>query len=464
MSSPPTGTPRRLLTVLLAIVVALLVWRLTTHSIAYVRTGAQMDLAAYWTAGRATAVGLSPYVNHVDRDPPLWDGIAIHRHSRFVYPPLVAELLTPLAQSSYAQAKLGWTLSALLALGVSLLLAWRLAGLAMTPWSGWLIAGLAAGFYPVLALIERGQSDAHLLLLLLGAIALMRRPGWVWLGGALLALAALFKLYLILVVPFLIARRQWRAMAGWSLGALVVTVISLALSGKAVLNDYVTQQLPRIARYGDSGPASTRLPAGVLAGRTAGQPAGFTRIDGERYRVESLRFTINASLVRTELGRATWKAMQRLGLGTAPAHVSAVFFVFGFAAIVVVLWRTPLLAGSRVEGWVDLAWWQVILTAVLLLAPLTWAMGTVWLLPAAPIAWAAWQTAETAHALKTRVSAGLAWVGVLVAALPDPWLGELTIKYLVAEGLVLVGMLGLLRRSSENSGTRRAVAGPRQVV
>jgi hypothetical protein len=456
--------PARVVTVVLALAVALLMGRLAERAFTFVRSGAQMDLAAYWAAARATSAGLSPYVNHVERDPALWDGIAIHRHSRFIYPPLAARLLTPLGHSSYAQLKAVWTVSALLALGLAIALAVRLAGLTMTLPCGLALAGLTAAYYPALALLERGQSDAHLLLLLLGAIALLRRPGWILLGGALLAAAALFKLYLILVVPFLIARRQWRAVAGWALGALCLAALSLAISGPALLESYVHEQLPRIARHGDGGSPSTRLSAGVLARLAAGLPAGTTAIDGEAYTIESLRFSPNATLVRTPLGRATWNAMKRLGLDVAPAHVSGVFFAIAFASILALTWRTQLFTGAEVEPWIDLAWWQVVLTSMLLFAPLTWAMGTVWLLPAAPIAWRAWRAWQgsrggEAGRSKTRLSAGLAVAGVLVAALPDPWVGMLALKYPLAEGLVLLGMLGLLIRQTLRRPYLRGQAG-----
>src|SRR6185436_700092 len=60
----------------------------------------QQDLAAYWVAGAARSAGLDPYVNHVGGPvaPELWDGVAVFAHSRFLYPPLIAELFRPLAR------------------------------------------------------------------------------------------------------------------------------------------------------------------------------------------------------------------------------------------------------------------------------------------------------------------------------------------------------------------------------
>ena len=67
----------------------------------------QQDFAAYWIAGTARRLGLDPYVNHVGSAaaPNLWDGLALFRHSRFLYLPLVADLFRPLASVRYAAAK-----------------------------------------------------------------------------------------------------------------------------------------------------------------------------------------------------------------------------------------------------------------------------------------------------------------------------------------------------------------------
>src|SRR6516165_8871629 len=67
----------------------------------------QQDFAAYWVAGAARRAGLDPYVNYVAsaRAPELWDGVAVFAHSRFLYAPVVAELLRGLARLPYPIAK-----------------------------------------------------------------------------------------------------------------------------------------------------------------------------------------------------------------------------------------------------------------------------------------------------------------------------------------------------------------------
>ena len=68
----------------------------------------QEDFAAYWVAGGIRRLGLDPYVNHaVAGTVPeaLWDGSVFH-HSRFLYPPLAAELFRPLAALPFRAAKI----------------------------------------------------------------------------------------------------------------------------------------------------------------------------------------------------------------------------------------------------------------------------------------------------------------------------------------------------------------------
>ena len=67
----------------------------------------QQDFAAYWVAGAARHAGLDPYINQVGgaAAPELWDGVAVFTHSRFLYPPVVAELFRAFAALPFPVAK-----------------------------------------------------------------------------------------------------------------------------------------------------------------------------------------------------------------------------------------------------------------------------------------------------------------------------------------------------------------------
>jgi hypothetical protein len=103
----------------------------------------------------------------------------------------------------------------------------------------------------------------------------------------------------------------------------------------------------------------------------------------------------------------------------------------------------------------ELAFWQAALAAVLLSSPLTWAMNTVWLLPSMLVlVRLARVPLDRADALASSLCAA----GLLMAAAPDhhtrpllaPWASLLNRKYVLAELVVLVAMLLVLR-----AGARR---------
>ncbi len=147
----------------------------------------QQDFAAYWIAATARRLGLDPYVNHVGsaNAPTLWDGVALFRHSRFLYPPLVADLFRPLAALPYLAAKGLFTAAMLGAwIGAGLLVVRRGESAA---WRERTIFFLASAlFFPFYRHLERGQIDLLILLLLAIAWRERARP---WMAGAALAAA-----------------------------------------------------------------------------------------------------------------------------------------------------------------------------------------------------------------------------------------------------------------------------------
>jgi hypothetical protein len=211
----------------------------------------QQDFAAYWVAGTARRLGLDPYVNHVGVGPApaLWDGVAIFRHSRFLYPPLVAELFRLAAALPYRAAKASFTT---LALGAWFAAAALTASMTAARGGRAIATALIGGalFFPLYLHLERGQVDLFLLALLLGAWRLRARPAA---GGTLLALAAGVKPTLLAVVPVVWALGR-RRLAGAALGATAALVaLTAVVSGPALLRTYATDVLPRIARYGEGG-------------------------------------------------------------------------------------------------------------------------------------------------------------------------------------------------------------------
>ena len=233
----------------------------TVHSL-------QQDFAAYWIAGTARRLGLDPYVNQVGsaEAPTLWDGVALFRHSRFLYPPLVADLFRPLASLRYAAAKGLFT--------AAMLGAWVGAGLLMSargraePGRGRAVFFLASAlFFPFYRHLERGQIDLLVLLLLAIAWRQRARP---WAAGVALAVGATFKPALAGLLPVVWAAGRGRsALAALGVGAALLGV-SAVVDGPARLREYATRRAPSgrsLWRRGNRGDAF----AGIALQRDRGK-------------------------------------------------------------------------------------------------------------------------------------------------------------------------------------------------
>lgn len=152
----------------------------------------------------------------------------------FIHPPFETLLYLPFAQWPMERAYLLWSL---LNVGLLLLTA-RITARQMLP--GWDWQMLAAGallFTPVLLNFIQGQDSALLLFLLAMAFAALKR-GQPLVAGAWLG-CGLFKFHLVLpiAVVFLFGKR-WRVLGGFAAGAVVLALVSAAISGRGWLVAY----------------------------------------------------------------------------------------------------------------------------------------------------------------------------------------------------------------------------------
>jgi hypothetical protein len=90
-----------------------------------------------------------------------------------------------------------------------------------------------------------GQIDLALLLILTLALWALR-GGRAGVAGALVALGALFKIYPVLLLGFFVAKRQWRALAGFMVGMIVFNSISITVMGWEMHREYLLDVLPNI--------------------------------------------------------------------------------------------------------------------------------------------------------------------------------------------------------------------------
>jgi uncharacterized membrane protein len=126
---------------------------------------------------------------------------------QYVYPPLFLLLFFPLGWLSFANAFGVWFAANGLATAVLIVLAyreWRPRRLGQY----WLIF-VALCAVPVLYALKNG--NAHLLVVLLTLAGLLAwSKGRTWVASACLALAGAFKLIPLLLLPFLLVRREWK--------------------------------------------------------------------------------------------------------------------------------------------------------------------------------------------------------------------------------------------------------------
>src|SRR5579872_7417086 len=155
----------------------------------------------------------------------------------YFHPPYYTLLIAPLANLDYRDAYYAMTaVNALLAIALIVILvrgSESVHGRAII-----VAAALIGGFLPLFVIVLQGQSDLVVLVPLTGAyVAWARgRTGW---AGVLSALA-LSKPQLLLLIPLLfIARRSWRALAGFAGGIAALAAVSLAGFGWGATLDYL---------------------------------------------------------------------------------------------------------------------------------------------------------------------------------------------------------------------------------
>ncbi|MBN1250308.1 MAG: DUF2029 domain-containing protein [Anaerolineae bacterium] len=455
--------PRSLRWLLVALVAVALV-RLIGFAVAFGQESLQMDFAAFYTAGEALNAGLDPYRSHIFRSPPIWDGVDLFQHSRFLYPPLVATLFQPVAWLPYSVAKAAWMVVSLLTLAIALILAMRVAGVRLSDnaaWATWLVALV---FHPLLTFLERGQIDSITLLLVTAGIVLLGRRRREGIAGLLFALATLLKLHAVLLVPFLVVQKRWRALASYAAGGVLLLLLSLLLNGPTLLVQYATVEFPRISEFGEWGTDEMRVDPARVA---ALQPAeGLTTKDGRVYSREYFSFVSNASLGRTQAGYKLQGLLGAMGFGSAQSVAALVTFGVCFGVVVALQWGRCFVDLSQPTA--AFLYWQLALVIVLLSAPLTWVMNTIWLLALVPLAirWGIARRAGAPEPWPRRLGWVLVAFGLVIAMVPDHLAFSLLIpagaageaaqqKYVIAELAVALGLVLCLLRHRPHRAPRR---------
>jgi len=413
--------------------------RLLNLTIEFSKESIQMDFTAYYAAGKALNNGLSPYENHVLDRWDLWDGINMFKHSRFLYPPLVANMFQPLATLPYNQAKYIWNFFNLTCLIICFIVLIKIFGY-NKDLNKILITGiLTFNFFPFITLLERGQIDCiTFLLIVLGLMFLMKKEKYYFVSGLFLGIAALFKPYSLLLIPFLFIRKKYKVLYGYASGIILIIILTLSISGYDAAHNYITSEFPRISKYHSSGTQEMRIPVEIIQTYLPMTPYSISIIDGRMYLTESISFNSKASFIRI---------LQVLQSKTPLNFSNTTYSVIVFAVFLVLMLILFKRTFNTETPLTEFIYWQIVLLTILLSSPYTWIMNLVWLIPVAFIIIKIFPQLLNDKRFTTLV---LLAVGYLLLALPDnllltknlPILGEFfKIRYVVSEFLILISLI-----------------------
>lgn len=164
---------------------------------------------------------------------------------QFLYPPVAAVLLLPMAMLPLGASKIVFVLINLLAqfAGIAVLFSDRAPPqrrvLTVT---GWLVVLLLFPFFWGLYL---GQANSLVFLACALALRQVRRGDQLG-GGALLAVAALLKVFPVLLLVLLLFKRQYRAVAASVATMAVLSLLSLPVVGLSTFQRFFTDVVPEI--------------------------------------------------------------------------------------------------------------------------------------------------------------------------------------------------------------------------
>jgi hypothetical protein len=329
-----------------------------------------MDFTAYYAAGKTMNANLNPYKNYILEDWDLWDGLATYKHSRFLYPPLVAVFFQPFAVMKYSDAKFLWNVINLLLYLFIVLILLFIFEFQKDLFKILLVFTLALNFFPFIALLERGQIDLLTFLpVILGFLAYKKEKDFF--AGLLWSVAIIFKLYTLLFIPFLLLIKKYRTLKGFLSGTVLLFLLMIIVNGKNLTWNYFFKELPRISAYGNAGTDEMKIKNQTLQEYFPMTPVSITVVDGKPYITESISFNSKASFIRI-----LQVVQEKLKVNFPNSYYSFLIFILLFL-LVYLFYRK-----NKITDFYKFAiFWQTAFAVVLLTSPFTWVMNLVWLLP-----------------------------------------------------------------------------------
>lgn len=199
----------------------------------------QIDFAAYYLAARALRAGMDPY------DPQTLAALAssagITAYTPYIYPPLLAVIVMPLAGLPYPAAAALWLALSAAALVCALSM---LRSMVEIPDRVFTAVAAAAFVFPAAHhTLELGQVN-HFLLLLIAGAALAPRART---AGALLGVAAAIKVFPAAIGGAFLVKKNYPVLTAAVAAGLVVTAASVASpTSHRAFREWIDHVLPQI--------------------------------------------------------------------------------------------------------------------------------------------------------------------------------------------------------------------------
>ena len=199
------------------------------------------DFQDYLFAAQQIATGGDPYANFIHNHVP-WDWSL---SSGYLYPPAFAVTLIPLTWVSNDLAVRIWLFLIQAAVLASLVIIYRVIG---WPRRAELLAVVAVltTFFPLANTVYAGAMNSLLLLLLTGSWACWQHRRDIA-TGALVGIAAIFKLFPLALLPYLVWRRHFTLVAVLGLTGLGGLALGLAVTSLDHNIYYFREMLPHLA-------------------------------------------------------------------------------------------------------------------------------------------------------------------------------------------------------------------------
>lgn len=221
----------------------------------------QTDLLAYYTAAslihdhRGDEIydgadnGVDPQLRMADKGS-IFGSEALSRGiqetSLYVYPPLLAYLISPLAGFPISDVLSLWKILNWVELLVASVVLTRLLGLRLLGFGGLCVFLLLFAYRPTLECFFYGQITIMMLLLEVGGMLLYSR-GHKTSGALLFAVATAIKITPAIVIVPLVAWRDWKALRAFALGCLAIAGTLWIPDGGRLVVDFVAHVMPAMA-------------------------------------------------------------------------------------------------------------------------------------------------------------------------------------------------------------------------